>query len=239
MPTNDRQTRSNSVTGITLEDIKRLIAESRECLSKDINEVKTILTSFGARVKAVEEAVEKLSKDHTTLKKEVHTFVEDTQYLQSEVTEFCLAEFENRANRMNNIILQGVEETEIGTIEERNRHDENKIQEVIQELGVSDAVFGNFRRIGRKPRVGPRLLKVRLNDHQKKTEILAKSRHLRNSQSFSKVFLRPDRTSMQQEYDYMLKAELQGRRQNGEDVVLYRGRVVDRNDPRNFRRSVL
>ena len=106
-----------------LDDIKELISESKESLRKDILDLKNILTLFGTRVKAVEDAVQRLHIEHSSLKKEVDGIKEDSQYLFNEVTEFCIAEFQNRTNRMSNIILFGIDEHEYGTLQDRKQHD--------------------------------------------------------------------------------------------------------------------
>ena len=228
-----------SSSAVTLEDIKTMIAESHESLSKDILDVKAILTSFATRVKKVEEAVEKIRTEQTSLKEEVQGIIEDNQCLQNEVAEFCMEELQNRTNRMNNLILMGVAEQENGTIDERKRHDEANFQDIIKEIGVAGATVTDCRRIGRKPKSGPRLLKVRVTNNQKKREILSKSKSLKHSVNFNNVFIKPDQTPMQQQLDVQLKAELSARRQNGENVTIYRGRVVPKNETQNFRHNFL
>ena len=113
------------------------------------------------------------------------------------------------------------------------------VEDIMDELHVSNPDLSEFRRVGKKPKFGPRLLKVRVNNVQKKSEILSKSRLLRNSKRFKKVYVRPDRTPMQQEHDKQLNAELYARRQDGEDVILFKGRVIARSDMQNFHQSVL
>ena len=73
-------------------------------------------------------------------------------------------------------------------------------------------------------------------DKDKKWEILRRSRCLKGSR-FDGVFIKADLTPFQQERDKQLRNDLKRRKENGEDVVLFRDGIRRRTDVRNFHRG--
>lgn len=236
-PKDKRQLRSNSLTsvgGSGLDDIKKMISETRDTLRKDLNDVKDILSSFSSRIEAIENNMNQIQSDHQTLKNDIYTLKQDSVDLRENVIEDCMSEFKNRMARLNNVIIQGLQEKDNGTVEERKSFDELQIREILQELGVSDVSPSDSWRIGKRRDDGSRLLKLRVENFRKKTEILSKSKCLKNSRSHGKVFIRPDRTLMEQKKERLLREELMMRRRNGENAFLFKGEVRTRFDARNF-----
>lgn len=241
-PKDRRQLRSNSLTSAGengLEDIKKMIFETREILQRDLNDVKDILSAFSSRIEAIETAISKIQSDHLVLKGEITTLKKDSEELRTGMVEDCMVEAKNRMVRLNNVVISGLREEENGTVEERKCFDELQVKEIMQEIGVSEVVTSDCWRIGRRKDNGSRLLKLRVENFQRKSEILSKSKCLKNSRSYSKVYIRPDRTPMEQEKERQLQEELMRRKHHGEDVVLFKGRVRARSDIQNFHRRIL
>lgn len=220
------------------EEIKKLIAESRDSViaafKKDLNDVKDTLTSFHTRVTAVEDEVNKLQFSHANLANEINAMKNNTKKLKREIREECLEEFENRLQRLHNVVLIGLPEKESGTRDDRIEYDESRVNEVLKEIGIRDVRVSECRRIGKKRENGSRLLKIKINDINKKKEILSKSKTLKTSQCFKKVFIHHDLTPMQQEEQRKLREELAKRRGDGEDVVIFRGKVRNKTESQNF-----
>ena len=77
----------------------------------------------------------------------------------------------------------------------------------------------------------PRIMIVGLSTFQLKTKILKSAPKLRNyvpQNSGLKVYISPDYTKKQREERRLLNEELKRRRDNGEDVVVKRGEIVQR-----------
>ena len=72
-------------------------------------------------------------------------------------------------------------------------------------------------------------------DVQSKFEVFRKAKSLRNVEAFKNVYLNPDRTVTQQQQLKQLQVECKRRRDTGEDVVIYRGEVIGRNEISHFR----
>ena len=71
-----------------------------------------------------------------------------------------------------------------------------------------------------------RPVKVVLKDTDTKMRILRKARNLRKSDKFKKVGISADKTLKERQADKVLVDERNRRREEGEDVVIYRGKVV-------------
>jgi hypothetical protein len=137
-------------------------------------------------------------------------------------------EIELRLSKKENIILSGVPEIETGSLSDRKAADENHLSHIMKELDVQDFEFKRIERIGRVS-AKRRLLKVSGLDFHKRQEVLRKSKGLRNSNQYKRVYINADLTPMQREKQRELQGELRDRRLRGEDVIIYRGRVQLRN----------
>lgn len=65
-------------------------------------------------------------------------------------------------------------------------------------------------------------------DFYKKQEILRRSRELRKSDQYKRVYINADLTPMQRQKQREMQIKLQHRRTRGEDVIIYRGKVQSR-----------
>ena len=241
-----RVTRSGSLSSASnVDEIKKMIAESRDFVVSQIGDelrlVKDQLSTFSSRIDAIEEAIKNIQSENLSLRSEISSLRNRTSNYENskiEIMDASLMEFENRSFRRNNLIIRGVEEKDDGALEERRLHDEATVQDVFLDIGITDAEPVECRRIGKK-RNGPRMLKVKLGDVEEKMTILRKSKNLRNSSKYKDVYINPDLTPLQQDQEKKLRSELKERKQRGEDVILYRGRVHTLSDLQDFRNRVL
>ena len=94
-------------------------------------------------------------------------------------------------------------------------------------------------RIGRISDTRPRLLRFKCSSTKEKAEVLRLSKKLRSTQDYyNKVFVNPDLTLLQRKRDKQLRDEVKRRREEGEEVYIRRGRIVNKaNAFENFQRG--
>ena len=78
------------------------------------------------------------------------------------------------------------------------------------------------------------MLKVEFSTEEDKRKILQKAKSLRQKPEYRFVFINPDRTIFQQKEFILIHEELRRRRENGEDVVIFKNKVVTKNNLQNF-----
>ena len=92
---------------------------------------------------------------------------------------------------------------------------------------------GNYStaRIGKIIQGRPRLLKVACPTVDVKISILRKSKDLRSSSRYRNINVNHDLTVEQQKEAWKLREECRQRRSRGEDVVIHKNKVIQRNSP--------
>ncbi len=206
-------------------------------LTKELNEVKAALSAFVTRVSVIEEEVNIIMSANTSITTEMNSLKEKVHHLESLPIEDSIAELQSRQFKADNVIIQGLPEKESGSQAERDTHDANLVSRVFQEIGVSceeGFTASDIRRMGGRRGDGSRLLRLKTKTPEQKAEVLRRARDLKNSSTYNNVFIRPDLTPMQLESRRRLRRELLDRRQRGEDVFIFRGRVQCRVNGRNF-----
>ena len=143
-------------------------------------------------------------------------------------------EFSERSRREKNIIVSGIDESASGTLDERMANDAERIAAMLRCVGSSADSVVDIRRLGKPGSGGRRLLRVTLSSTDSKFSVLRNAKLLRNDPDFRGVYINHDRTKMQQAQYKALREEVKLRKDLGEDPVIYRGKVVNRMDRRNF-----
>ncbi len=236
---------SNPNNSATLSDVKSWIdnAESRilsslrsdlEGISEKLSSLSRRLEEVEARNSGLEERCQVLERKNAILSTQLSELKEMPNALKSELLEESLVESQGRMIRQQNIVIQGLQESDAGSLDDRHRHDIVSVKRVVCKLGVTDEVISDVRRVGRKRRDGARLVVVRMADIHSKRRLLANAKSLKNSPSFKHVYVKPDLTPMQQAIEKRLRDELRERRTKGENVVIFRGSVRSRSDLQNF-----
>ena len=72
------------------------------------------------------------------------------------------------------------------------------------------------------------MIRVTMGDESSRMQVLRNAKSLRSFPAYGKVFINPDRAPKEQMQFKASYREFKERKQNGEDVVFYRGKVVDR-----------
>lgn len=105
-------------------------------------------------------------------------------------------------------------------------------------LNLIGPMITDTLRIGQTNGTKPKVLIVKFSSHDTKRNVLQNAPKLRNYVpvgSTLKVFISPDYTKKQQEFQKTLRNELRTRKENGEDVIIQKNKVVPRSQPRRLR----
>ena len=125
-------------------------------------------------------------------------------------------------------MISGVPEQVEGTVVERRQHDEKVILQIAESLDISHIEVDEITRVGRINPNKPRLLRFKCLSKESRLQMLQRSRDLSKKPEFKDVFINPDLTRKQQEEGKRLREELRRRRLAGEQVIIRRGKVVQR-----------
>ena len=205
---------------IELLNEMRKLQESLNLLQLKISNVDATLTKVLETQKAQDVEIK-------SLKEQVWGLSENYANIMNEV--------EERERRRPNLIVAGLQEKEVGSVEERKEWDSIKVDELFEELcNFEDSVVSSVYRIGKINSSRPRLLKIICRDVNSKRSLLSKSKYLRDSIDFKNVYLNPDLTPIQQKENKRLREELKARRDRGEDVFIRHGRIVEKGFRQNF-----
>ena len=124
-----------------------------------------------------------------------------------------------------------------GSIDERMESDHRALAEVISTMGVTnDTSSFRISRIGKTTSTRSRLLKVDCRNVCVKNEILRNAKKLRKSTHFKNIYINEDRTPQQQQEWRRIRQDLKQRREAGEDVVIYRNKVILREELQGFQK---
>ena len=146
----------------------------------------------------------------------------------------AVKEIELRTRKANNIIISGIQEPQNGTVTERAASDTDKCFDILNFLDVKDRnAIKAVSRIGKPRKDGKRLLRVEFHDFSWKLATLRNAKRLRTS-AWRDVYINPDRTQLQQAEEKQLREELSERRAKGEQVYIYRGKIVSKSPSQNF-----
>lgn len=227
--------RANSLqSDVTIDAIKALIESSKSeiitSLKDDIQSLKDTIKTLVARVDTLESENKKLTVQYETLKKTIPppSFVQES-------CSFIMNEMEDRQARRCNLIVRGISESTCGSSDDRIAEDREKCKDMFKTLDLDDVPIQHVMRLGKKHSGNKRLLKICLSNATDRDKALRNSRQLKETEEFSDVFLQPDMTIYQQKVHQELRKELKHARDMGHQVVIYKGRVVDRASIRGFR----
>lgn len=228
-----RTLRSNSSSGLTLNDIKDLIEAMRTDIldnmkseNKKMNEnIQQILS----RLENLEWTNRELNLENRQLKEEV----ESLKAAQNNILLETADELHLRSLRQNNLILFGVPEKLEGSIEDRRSHDSLFCQKMLIDLGLEES-FEHLHRIGRLKQGATRPLRLKCESQNQRSRILRSSKGLKDIPKYKTIFINPDRTPLQLENDKKLREEVRSQRSHGNDVVIFKGKIVERESMKNF-----
>lgn len=141
--------------------------------------------------------------------------------------------------RKNNLIIFNLKECVEDDVVKQRAHDKQTlvrmIEKICPEVKVSEIDEANFVRLGRKDKVKNdndvkknRPVKLVLPEEKMKGKILKKAKGLKNLEEFRRVGIAPDKTMKERMVDKKLRTELLARKKDGEDAVIFNGKVMFR-----------
>jgi hypothetical protein len=104
-------------------------------------------------------------------------------------------EIKTKVSKENNIIISGLNELEIGTDDEKNKHDENEVGKVLNVLGIAGSRVKRRVRIKRAQQESkPGLILVEFEDKVQQKQALRSARLLKEKTEFNKIYINKDLT---------------------------------------------
>lgn len=185
------------------------------------------------RLLAIESKVESIEKGVN---------VEET--LIEEISERVLEvvrEEEDKRNRLNNLVLFGVHESDKEQGYDREQDDKERCNEIFDiGVGIGNVEIEQVIRLGKRNSSGydrtqlpkPRPLLVKLRYATAKFDILKKAKNLRNAESerLKSIMIAPDMTKKEREKDKKFREELKIKKDSGETGwYIKRGQLLQRN----------
>ena len=229
-----RQLRSGSgASSITLSDIKTLIEDVRTDIVKtftnQFDDLKSAISSLQLTIKDLENNYSELITKYINLETELNILKDKKPDELSSIS----SEVEDRMSRSCNFIVSGVAESSSVF---HNQDDKSACTKILDTIGLNADDIDEVFRLGKikDDSNAPRLLKVKCKSAKFRNSVLRKAKDLRRSSDFKRVYINPDLTPLQQTIRKRLLEEYRQRTMNGENVVIFRDRIVHRTDRKNF-----
>lgn len=204
----------------------------------EISSVKTCLNSLSFQMKSLESKITSLQNKTEQHDEEIQRINTSVENVKNELSSSIIEEVIQRVQRQQNLMISGLPETSVGSLEERDASDRRAMTEVIGAVGLRhDAHSFRLTRVGKPRSNRPRLLKVECQNPGIKNEILQRAKVLRKSSNFKNVYINEDRTIQQQNEWRQIRQKLKQRKDLGDDVVIYRNKIMLREEVQGFRRQ--
>ena len=240
-----------------LESIKQLLEANNEQLISRIENIETrIMKSVDDKIeikmKEYEEKYNKAIDEKIDAKfaaadknKEEKVVIENA--IKSHVSEH-LDELKEKEEKKLNLMLFNLRESTKTDIIEEASEDLSSVKEVLQHINsdLKESVIDklstqNIKRLGRKPDTSQdgktRPVKVTLPDEYTKYKFLRRSHKLKDYRPNPKIGIKLDLTKQQMFEEKELRKELQRRREQNEDVMIFRNKVIFRADHEKLKRE--
>ena len=134
----------------------------------------------------------------------------------------------DRESRKCNVIISSLPEPEGAGLMNRMAADKQAVYEMFRDLNI-EVDIGKAVRLGAKSRGGkPRLLLISTSTEETKWDVVRAGKALRDLEKYQHVYVNPDLTRMERQTQGRLRAEVRERRQNGENVYIYKGQIIVR-----------
>ena len=145
--------------------------------------------------------------------------------LQNAVTD-CL---EQEKRRRNIVVFNVPEQENHLSVADQAAKDSEEIVQLIME-GLKLKIHPEkVTRLGKQKEGKSRLMVVTLQDEGEKWDVLKMAKMLRDAGSkFERTYIAPDLSPAEQLRDKNLRKEIKERRETGEDVVIYKNKVIPR-----------
>ena len=238
---------------------KQLLIENNDILFQRLASFESkILQKVDEKIdKKMEEFEEKNEKLIESKIKEHHEKVnnnkDNEQSIECTIKEHVtqkLDELKERDERKCNLMLFNIKESTKSEMKEEISDDLLSVMQVIKhtnpdlkETITNQITENNIKRLGKKSQNPPddnnkpRPIKLTLPDEPTKFKILKNSFKLRSYPQNNKIGLKPDLTKQQQYEERELRKELSRRKELKEDVMIFRGKVINRADHEKLKKE--
>ena len=195
---------------------------SNQCIPSWIcNKCNVILGKMNARIKMVEDKVEKLELENSNNKKDIKDASDDRKGIHAKVDKLdkeikssaanlkhsVMAEVNSREERAKNVIVYGIKEPEEGTTNEKSAIDKEAISKVLHDL-ADESVVESVRRIARLGKPGPRARPILISFTKTETKDLIINLANTHRSKLGNISIRHDLTKHQQEHDKAARDEV-------------------------------
>ena len=232
-----KATRSNSNPDFSIDAVKVLIDSLKREILKELKNESNLL---GSRLDSINEKSEKFEEQLFQLQSNVKKNNEQISFMKesikriedgrSQQLEEIHEEVEQRILRKTNVIIRGLPQLTFGDQMQRSGYDRKRSAALFDTLGVEENAILHVRRLGKVRKNMKRILKVYCRDEETVKKLLMKAKSLRSSDNFKSVYIGKDLTIRQQKDEKFLREELERRRRDGENVVLYRGKICNKSE---------
>ena len=171
------------------------------------------------------------------------------QQIKIQVTQ-SLDEAREFDERKNNLIIYNIKETisedeaislaaDLENVKAVLTHTNPELKDTqIKSLSITD--IHRLGSLSQPPtQQKPRPIKLVLKNQKTKYQVLKKAKKLKDCESHPKVGIKPDLSKKQQEEEKELKLELEERRKNNEDVMIFKKQIILRKDLAEHRKQFL
>ena len=220
--------RSGSQTDILLAEIKSLKSTIESSKQEVIQTLKKDIDCLNDAIKLLTTRVVDLERQNEELKVKCELLSNPPVV----PTEAIIEECEQRRRRECNAFVIGIPEVASDCVDKAEDHDREKIEKMLLTIESPDVHVKELRRVGRVTpgSSGKRPLLLTFSSANQKWKVLKNASKLRKYSQFSSVYINADRTPLQQAQHRDLLSELRVRRNNGEDVVLFRNKIMERGE---------
>ena len=233
-----RITRSKDSPRAPSDDLETLLQKNRfeiiQALKPEFNAIHGKLSTLDERINKFESSLTSLVTKQNIQDEKIEKITNDLNNALSCLASETSNEVHQRLLRCKNVMIAGLEDQATGSVEERKEKDEEDVENILEALEEEDVDVSSIRRVGRAKGDGKKMLKVEFSSEEEKRRVLRKAKSLRHKPDYKTVFINPDRTILQQKEFRLLREELKRRKENGEDVVISKSKVVAKSSLQHF-----
>ena len=139
------------------------------------------------------------------------------------------------------MVIYYLEEAPSDDLENRRNYDYENVREMLYELGLENIEVVKTSRIGKRKQdwtTKARPLVVKFKSKKDKWTVLGKGKDLKNTNCFSGIYLALDMEKEEFEKNKALRHELVERRNNGENISIKNGRIINKRKNRLVEQDV-
>ena len=229
-----RVTRSKSddsgVSALLMKMKNEIIQATQSEIRKESVKILEKLSTLEGRIEKIEYSLSHLTSKQNDQEAKIAALANQIDEMRSSVPKQMYDEMYERLRRSKNVIISGASEHVDGNVQERRQKDHEFVEMLLRKLNVSLNEMDKITRIGKIKSNPNRLIRVTFSGVEAAAHVLQSAKSLRSQNEYKKIFINPDRTPFQQRQFAELRRELKSRKELGEDVVIFRGEIINKDD---------